>query len=166
MRKVITSLMAAAALAVPVSVASSAASPSTAHAALGGCVQWSIPAKTKVSQSGGFLMRIEFIKGNWWAAGFYHRNISAFEKYVFGKNDYSNLASVGPIFPRVKDGTLSFTINWNNGSSGVYTGTIGSDGRVSGVTVDRNNRKSRAYWTMDGRAKCVRYGKTLRRSAR
>jgi hypothetical protein len=130
-------------------------------------VQWSIPAKTKVSQSGGFLMRIEFIKGNWWAAGSTRRNISAFEKYVLGKNDHGDfLDSVGPIFPRVKDGTLSFTINWNNGSSGVYTGTIGNDGRVSGVTVDRYNRRSRAYWKMDGRAKCVRYGKTLRRSAR
>jgi hypothetical protein len=159
MRKVITSLMAAAALAVPVSVASSAASPSTAHAALAGCAQWSIPAHTRLLQGKDTIVSIEFVKGNWWA-------ISRPLNHSDGPSDGRWLSAIGPTFPRVKDGTLSFTINWNKGRSGVYTGTIGSDGRVSGVTVDRYDRKSRAYWTMDGRAKCVRYNKTLRRSAR
>ena len=52
---------------------------------------------------------------------------------------------------------MKFVITWRNGSEGVYTGTIAADGHVTGTTVDRWNRFSRAHWDMGYRS-CLRYG--------
>ena len=41
---------------------------------------------------------------------------------------------------------VKFVINWRDGTSGVYTGTIQSNGYLSGFTYDATNPLSRASW--------------------
>jgi hypothetical protein len=54
----------------------------------------------------------------------------------------------------VTGNAVHFTVTWNNGTAGVYDGTIDADGFVSGTTHDRWNPRSRADWHLAGRAKC------------
>lgn len=45
------------------------------------------------------------------------------------------------------DGTsISFILDWNTGSRGRYTGSLGSDRRLSGTTVDLTHPGSQATW--------------------
>jgi hypothetical protein len=39
-----------------------------------------------------------------------------------------------------------FTIQWDNGSRGEYSGNFSSSGRLSGVTFDLNNPRNQGTW--------------------
>ncbi|MFI1182524.1 hypothetical protein ACH4UT_23625 [Streptomyces sp. NPDC020799] len=48
----------------------------------------------------------------------------------------------------VVDGTsIYFTIGWSNGARGRYTGSLGSDRRLSGLAYDLNNPSAQASWS-------------------
>jgi hypothetical protein len=47
---------------------------------------------------------------------------------------------------RVEDNWFIFTIRWNNGSTGEYSGWFGPDGRITGHTFDVNNPRVNASW--------------------
>lgn len=58
------------------------------------------------------------------------------------------------------DGTLrgnsiELTAYWNNGTVGVYNGTINAQGRIQGTTVDRMNPRSMATWYSDRPMRCA-----------
>jgi len=58
------------------------------------------------------------------------------------------------------DGTIngdSLEINayWNNGTIGVYTAKIGSQGRIQGTGYDRMHPQTMATWYSDRTAKCL-----------
>jgi hypothetical protein len=42
-------------------------------------------------------------------------------------------------------------IDWHSGPVGEYHGTFGLNGTLTGVTFDRNNPVSQAFWHSDGR---------------
>ncbi|MCF3179732.1 hypothetical protein IPZ70_07235 [Streptomyces polychromogenes] len=47
---------------------------------------------------------------------------------------------------RVEGNHIEFTVGWNHGPVGRYTGDRGGDGRLSGTTVDLTNPSSQATW--------------------
>jgi hypothetical protein len=50
---------------------------------------------------------------------------------------------------------LAFTISWNNGPKGKYTGVVDDGGYVSGTTFDVVNPESRATWGLFKGLQCV-----------
>jgi len=44
---------------------------------------------------------------------------------------------------------------WNNGTTGVYTGKIGAQGRMNGSTYDRQHPQVMAHWYSDRTATCL-----------
>jgi len=50
---------------------------------------------------------------------------------------------------------VKFVITWENGSGGVYAGSVDANGFVTGTTVDRFDPQSRAYWHMRDLATCA-----------
>jgi hypothetical protein len=50
---------------------------------------------------------------------------------------------------------VRFTITWNNGSGGVYTGTIDDDGFLTGNSVDKFNPRSKAGWNYTETIDCA-----------
>ncbi len=50
---------------------------------------------------------------------------------------------------------VSFTIAWDNGSGGIYTGSVDENGFVSGKTHDRWHPASTADWHFESVASCA-----------
>jgi hypothetical protein len=137
-RRIITSIVATGALAVAAPAASSALLPSAAHAA--GCSQWQLPANEWIYQRNGWQVEIDQRSGRWEARAYPRTG------YVRGNVDYLT----------VTGDAVSFRITWDNGSAGVYTGTVDANGYASGVTVDRWHPQNRTYWSMKYPGWCVR----------
>jgi hypothetical protein len=157
-RKTITTLFAVAALAVAALAASSAALPSAAQAAT--CAEWRLPMfnhnwlgqRTRltlvVQRRDGWDLWLKYFEesGYWWASAHL-------------ASDPSTIVRGGKVlFSSVTADSVRFTLRWPNGVQGTYTGTIRSDGYVSGVMVERTqyNTIYRTYWNMWGRAVCQR----------
>jgi hypothetical protein len=73
------------------------------------------------------------------------------------------LAFCGDDYYRV-DASVDGTVNgdsfeivayWNNGTTGVYTGKIGPQGRIQGSGYDRQHPQTMANWYSDRTAKCL-----------
>jgi hypothetical protein len=65
---------------------------------------------------------------------------------LFGSASFGGV--VGTIEQGSVDGTsISFTIGWSNGPKGRYTGSLGSDRRLSGTCFDLNNPTKQATWS-------------------
>jgi hypothetical protein len=47
---------------------------------------------------------------------------------------------------RVEGDKFHLKVKWNNGTTGVYNGTFGLDGFISGVTFDERHPSSQATW--------------------
>ncbi|HYF26213.1 MAG TPA: hypothetical protein VD931_10785 [Baekduia sp.] len=124
-----------------------AAPPEPAHAQEPGCQQFKVPKRFDLRQNNGFVVTVAF--GNpgprWYAAA------------RPAKERYNAFSSTSMTFTSFKPELVKFTINWSNGGSGVYTGTIDANGFVEGTTVDRYKRTNRAHWRMTTAAICARY---------
>ncbi|MFD5513722.1 hypothetical protein ACFWIB_39185 [Streptomyces sp. NPDC127051] len=62
--------------------------------------------------------------------------------------------SSGDTVGTVQEGSVTgndiyFIVQWNHGPRGRYTGSLGPDRRLSGITVDLNNPSSQAIWRSD-----------------
>jgi hypothetical protein len=153
MRRSITTLFAIAGLAVAALAASSVALPSPAQAAA--CAEWQLPIYNDpqtgqymyVNRSDGWELLLRYPQNGYWrASGAVWRN---------GDRVRGGLAR----FSSVTADLVKFNIRWpNEGLSPVFTGTIRSDGYVSGVMVERTGSGAvyRTHWFMSGRARCVR----------
>jgi hypothetical protein len=62
---------------------------------------------------------------------------------------------VGDVSGGVQGRNLDFTIQWDEGPRGHYTGTVGEDGLAFGRTVDMNNLESRATWHSTSPLQCI-----------
>lgn len=66
--------------------------------------------------------------------------------HLFGT--VSSGSTVGTLESGAVDGNnISFTVRWNHGPVGRYTGVRGADGRLSGTTYDLTNPSSHANWS-------------------
>ena len=142
MRKLITTLLAASALAVPVVALTSVAHPADAQAA--GCQQWRLPKQNWLSQSNGWTTRVEYFNApyNRWYAVSYNRASP-------------NMVSTAVHFTNWSSDLVRIHIVWSGGAEGIYTGTIAADGHVTGTAVDRFRPQNRAHWDM-GYVSCLR----------
>ncbi|WKU47796.1 hypothetical protein Q3V23_29180 [Streptomyces sp. VNUA116] len=67
--------------------------------------------------------------------------------HLYGSGYYGGTSGTVE-YGAVVDGTsIYFTIGWSNGARGRYTGSLGSDRRLSGLTYDLNNPSSQASWS-------------------
>lgn len=55
----------------------------------------------------------------------------------------------------IRGNAIEITANWAPNSAGVYTGTIGADGHIRGVTYDRANPGARMDWYSAGPLSCA-----------
>ncbi|MEV4558426.1 hypothetical protein AB0K51_15755 [Kitasatospora sp. NPDC049285] len=68
-----------------------------------------------------------------------------------GNGNLFGTASSGSTVATPKDGavdgdSIHFTLYWSHGPVGRYTGNRGTDGRLSGTTVDLTNPGSQSTW--------------------
>jgi hypothetical protein len=63
---------------------------------------------------------------------------------------YGNVDMVSTASDNVK-----FIITWDNGSAGIYTGAIDTDGFVKGTTQDKWHPSSKADWHFENVMSCV-----------
>src|SRR5215207_4840874 len=63
----------------------------------------------------------------------------------------------GPLYYKLKGSVswrsataplVKFTVAWNDGSTGVYQGSIAANGRISGITFDARKPGASTGWTM------------------
>jgi hypothetical protein len=67
-----------------------------------------------------------------------------FGDHFVGKGFHNG--QVGDINGTAAGNSLLFTIDWNNGTKGNYSGTIDSDGSVNGFSYDLYHPWSQAHW--------------------
>ncbi|MFE2549825.1 hypothetical protein ACFXGI_14930 [Streptomyces sp. NPDC059355] len=71
-----------------------------------------------------------------------------------GSGNLFGSTSSGNTVGTVQEGSVTgndiyFVVQWNHGPKGRYTGSLGQDRRLSGLTVDLNNPSSQATWRSD-----------------
>ncbi|MFF4101217.1 hypothetical protein [Streptomyces sp. NPDC001903] len=71
-----------------------------------------------------------------------------------GSGNLFGSTSSGNTVGTVQEGSVTgndiyFVVQWNHGPKGRYTGSLGPDRRLSGITVDLNNPSSQATWRSD-----------------
>ena len=120
---------------------------SGSSAAEAACANWDLTNQTLwgAGQTNGYTLGLTFKQsgGNLWGDGYY-----------FGHD--------GPRVPGTLSGSIhgnefQFTMTWNNGGKGIYTGFIADDGTIRGNTRDARNRNSRAIWSVNKwqKARCL-----------
>jgi hypothetical protein len=72
-----------------------------------------------------------------------------------GTGGSGNDTMAGTVKGGLSGNQLAFTIRWNNGPIGKYTGVVDDGGFVSGTTFDVVNPESRATWGLFERLQCV-----------
>jgi hypothetical protein len=138
MRKSITTFLSAAAVSATL-IAGAAASPAQAA----GCSKWQLPSNPRIVQDNNHTVNMTWVRdGGYYKAKQYNRR---------DLRTVSTEVEFRSVTPRL----VKFIITWINDTAGVYTGTIDSDGFVSGTTRDRFNSPSKASWYMSMRARCV-----------
>jgi hypothetical protein len=142
-RKAVAGLVAVAALAG--AFGSGAAAPERADAAQQSC-QWQIPYQFIVRLTNGWTVKAYMPTGTpfVWAV-----NAAPRRGYSMGGELRLTRWDRTGSNPRVR-----FTVDLDNGSSGVYTGTIDADGYVTGASRDRYNSRSTAGWRFERYVDC------------
>ncbi|UVC10323.1 hypothetical protein IHQ71_06885 [Rhizobium sp. TH2] len=98
------------------------------------CENWDLGRSFTLSQGNGAVVTVKNIQRE-------GRKLSASAKFSGGRGDLDGSISA--------NGRFKFTIDWDNGSSGVYTAHVEDDGEVvDGRTYDRTNTASWSTWTM------------------
>jgi hypothetical protein len=108
---------------------------------------WRVPDYIGINQSNG-----------WHVYTGYREADFKYRAYAYGAGDSDRLRGTLKLTRFDTSGTVpqvEFTITWDNGSGGVYSGTIDRYGFVSGTTVDRWHRTSRAWFSFDQTMDCA-----------
>ena len=117
--------------------------PAQAHAA---CSEWVMPAKTNIQQSNETQVSVELTPGEGGFSG------KADNHYYSASMEMASDV-YGDLEGSVQGTNVQFTIHWGqdifrhvSNATGVYIGTIGPQGRVTGSSYDEVNPESRATW--------------------
>ena len=138
MRKIAT-LLAAATVTVMLVAGSSAVSPSSAQAA---ACKWGMPSFARIVQGNNHSVNLT-----------YNRTTSAWKAQAYNKTKYAG-SSTEVAFTSFTPRLVKFIITWINDTAGIYTGTIDSDGFVTGTTRDRFHPSQKTSFHMSTRARC------------
>lgn len=116
------------------------------------CGQWSMPAKIEIRQSNGSEVKINSTPSQ---AGFvgtarYWSEIDD-RSFITSGDEYNWV--IGVLEGAVEGSTAHFTIHWQGdrakrvqNSTGVYTGTISPEGRLTGTGYDADHPGTTATW--------------------
>jgi hypothetical protein len=107
------------------------------------------PACNQFGFAGSFSLR----QDNGYGVGFSARGTTV--AGPAGADGDSGDKLVGRVTGGIKGRQIDFTIRWNGGASGHYTGDIADDGSVlRGVTIDQSNANSE-FWTANYPLRCM-----------
>ena len=137
MRKSITTLLSAGLFAVAL-LAGDAPTPAAAQDAV---CKWQLRFPVTVVQSNGHRIYLSYSDG-------------VYKARSYGRNNKLQTVSSEVAFTSVTPRLVKFIITWYNDTAGIYTGSIDSDGFVTGVGRDRFNPRSQTSWNMTKRARC------------
>lgn len=115
--------------------------PSAAHS---DCTRWTAPGVFYLVQTNGFAPR--FIL---------HQTGTTLEGTAtyYAKAPWQQID--GSVDGSFRGNSFELTARWKNGSVGIYTGRVNSDGFIEGKTYDRNHPESQASWYSDQSAVCL-----------
>ena len=102
------------------------------------CQDWEIPFWARIDQSNG-----------WWVV------LDSPTAARSGNSGGGKQMDGAVAFQPNQGNNVKFTITWDNGSGGIYTGQIDPNGFVSGRTADKWHPESTADWHMWNTAKCL-----------
>lgn len=122
-------------------------SPSQAQAA---CSQWDMPARTGIKQSNGAVISITAIPSEGGFVGKATNYYLVSDGWLQGKRP----EQVSGVLEGVVEGnTVHFTIHWDDdtikevaNTTGVYTGSVGPQGRLTGTGYKAENPAETASW--------------------
>jgi hypothetical protein len=145
MKQILTATIACAGL---YSVGVLSASPAKAD-----CRSWDIPARLNIAQSNDTEVYVDTTAAEGGFAG----------KAKYGhwdKDEVVYMDAMGDLDGTLRGGNIQFTIRWHSfstavgNSTGVYTGTVSPQGRVTGTTYDAIHPGTTAEWWISDVLKC------------
>lgn len=112
---------------------------SAAHAA---CAQWEVSGAWTIAQTNGYLPKFTLTQRG--------AELQGKAEYTVVTPSCAVTATCRPTRGSA-DGTITgnaFKLNvyWGNGTIGIYSGTVGAQGRIEGTTQDKMNPRSMASW--------------------
>lgn len=112
------------------------------------CQRWNVSAWTGISQTNTYLTMGTKLKQE-------GTNFSGNAKYLHEEGTGNSSSRVdGSIQGAVSGNTINFTADWNNSTTGVYTGVINPAGRAEGTSYQQGNPSERADWSALDLATC------------
>lgn len=120
--------------------------PGAARAA---CREWEMPAKLNIIQSNRSMVELQLQPAEGGFVG----------KALNGRDGAFISAIRGAVDGAVSGSNVQFTIHWHQSqsiinSTGMYTGTVGPQGRITGTTFDAVHPETTASWWSDGVLQC------------
>ena len=123
--------------------------PTGARAA---CAQWDVGGELDMVQTNGSIVRAQMHRTD--------TGVQGDARYAVKRDDGAfngyNFYDVGGSLDGTIDGdALDITIYWTNQTTGVYTGKINAQGRITGTTYDAQHPQTIAAWHSDRTLKCL-----------
>lgn len=120
-------------------------------AALAACPRWDVSGPLDLVQTNGSTVTANLVQTD--------TGLQGDARYGYDRDDgpfdgYSYYAVGGSVDGTLNGDTLDFTIYWTNQTTGVYTGRINSQGRVTGSTYDAQHPQTIANWHSGRTLKC------------
>jgi hypothetical protein len=113
--------------------------PSDAHA---DCKEWDLGSGFFLNQTNGYQVQVYITE----RTGTQFRGSAG---YFYPDSEGVATGVKGPLEGSIIGNTFSFTVHWETGTLGDYTGTISPQGWVAGETKDRMHPENTARWTSD-----------------
>ncbi|MCX7041477.1 MAG: hypothetical protein NT117_02050 [Gammaproteobacteria bacterium] len=112
------------------------------------CQRWNVSAWTGISQTNTHMTMWTKLKQE-------GTNFRGDAMYLHEEGTGNSSSRIdGSIQGGVSGNAINFTANWNNSTTGIYTGSINSAGRAEGTSYQQGNPSERADWSALDLATC------------
>jgi hypothetical protein len=128
-------------------------SPSAAQAA---CSRWDVSGDWHFVQTNGYSPRFTLRQTETGIQGDAFYAVTAEPSGPPGfQTGNEPLTAKASVDGALNGDSFKVTAYWDDGTTGIYTGTIGPQGRIEGSTYDAQHPQSMANWHSDRTAKCL-----------
>ena len=140
------------------------------------CTQWDVSGRWGMQQSNGYLTKVTLqqngrtvtgtasyqgkVKGP--VSGIVEKVNPVTGKVVGDLEPKTTVTNQGMVSGSVDGDNVHLEVSWEGGG-GIYNGKIGGDGRINGMTYDRNHPSSKANWSSTAAMNCAAAGQPLPR---
>lgn len=114
------------------------------------CSTWDVTGTRQIEQGNGITVYANFHQNGSSVTG-----TAAWTEIRRQNGEKVGVGHDGGVQGSVNGGNFEVVITWNNGSTGVYSGQIAQDGRVSGVNYDRRTPGTRVAWHATQALRCA-----------